>query len=79
MLACINFYYNTINVLLIIIINIKVNNDRFVVLGNMYFSACDWRFIWCQFLANIKGNPGVGGWVGVQSQLNIDSRMLSQL
>ena len=43
------------------------------VLGNRYFSACDWRFISCQFAADVKENPG-----GFQSQLNIDSFTLSQ-
>ena len=47
-----NLFYITI----IIIIN--ANNDRFAVLCNRYFSACDWRFIWCQFVADVKENPG---------------------
>ena len=47
------FYY-----IIIIIININVNNDRFAVLGNRYFSACDWRFIWCQFVGDGKESPG---------------------
>ena len=51
----------------------------FAVLGNKYFSACDWRFIWCQFVADVKENPGGGGGGGFQSQLNIDGRTLSQL
>ena len=34
-----------------------VNIDRFAVLNNRYFSAYDWRFIWCQFVADVKGNP----------------------
>ena len=30
-----------------------------------YFSACDWRFTWCQFVADVKENPGwVCVWVG---------------
>ena len=51
--------------LLLLLIN--ANNDRFAVLCNRYFSECDWRFIWCQFVADVKENPG-----GFQSQLNID-------
>ena len=50
-----NLFYITI----VIIIN--ANNDRFAVLCNIYFSACDWRFIWCQFVADVKGNPEGGG------------------
>ena len=43
------------------IIIINANNGRFAVLCNRYFSACDWRFIWCQFVADVKENPGGGG------------------
>ena len=60
------------------IISIDANNDHIAVLGNRYFSACDWRFIWCQFVADVKENPGGGG-AWFQSQLNIDVRTLSQL
>ena len=42
----------------IIIIIINANNVRFAILCNRYFSAYDWRFIWCQFVADVKGNPG---------------------
>ena len=42
--------------LLLLLIN--ANNNRFAVLCNRYFSACDWRFIWCQFVADVKENPG---------------------
>ena len=45
--------------LLILLIN--ANNDRFAVLCNRYFSECDWRFIWCQFVADVKENPGGDG------------------
>ena len=45
----------------IIIIIVNANNDRFAVLCNIYLSACDWRFIWCQFVADVKGNPEGGG------------------
>ena len=38
------------------IININANNDHFAVLGNRYFSARDWRFNWCQFVADVKEN-----------------------
>ena len=48
-----NLFYITI-----IIIIINANNDRFAVLCNRYFSACDWRFIWCQIVADVKENPG---------------------
>ena len=44
----------------IIIVIVNTNNDRFPVLCNKYFSACYWRFIWCQFLPDAKENPGVG-------------------
>ena len=44
-----------------IVIIVNANNDRFAVLCNIYFSACDWRFIWCQFVADVKGNPEGGG------------------
>ena len=37
-----------------IIIIINANNDR---LCNRYFLACDWRFIRCQFVADVKENP----------------------
>ena len=46
------------NLFYIIIIIINANNDRSAVLCNRYFSACDWRFIWCQFVADVKENPG---------------------
>ena len=52
---------------------ITTNTDRFAVLCNRYFSACDWRFNWCQFVAaDVQENPGGG-------QLNIDGLTLSQL
>ena len=35
-----------------ITIIINANNNRFAVLCNKYFSACDWRFIWCQFVSH---------------------------
>ena len=38
-----------------IIIIINANNDR---LCNRCFLACDWRFIRCQFVADVKENPG---------------------
>ena len=63
-----NLFYITI----VIIIN--ANNDRFAVLCKRYFSACDWRFIRCQFVADVKENPG-----GFQSQLNTDGLTLAQL
>ena len=67
-------------ILFIVIIIMNANNDRFAVLCNRYFSACDWRSIWCQFVADVKQNPGGGGWGGgEQSQLNIDSIKLAQL
>ena len=71
-------YYITI---IVIIINISANDDRFAVLCNRCFSACDWRFIWCQFVADVKENPGGGGGGGggFQSQLNIDGLTLSLL
>ena len=56
-----NFFYITI-----IIIIINANIDRFAVFGNRYFSAGDWRFIWCQF-------------VGGLPELNIDGLTLAQL
>ena len=40
------------------VIIINANNDRFAVLCNRYFSAFDWRFIRCQFAADVKENPG---------------------
>ena len=52
----------------------KANNDRFAVLGNRYFSACDWRFIWCQFAVDVKENPG-----GLPVTVKIDGLTLSQL
>ena len=36
----------------------NANNDCFAVLCNRYFSACDWRSTWCQFVADVKQNPG---------------------
>jgi len=57
-----------------IIIIINANNDHFAVLCNKYFSACDWRFIRCQFVADVKENPR-----GFQSQLNTDGLTLAQL
>ena len=53
----------TLNILKIIyftllLLVINANNDRFAVLCNRYFSACDWRFIRCQFVADLKENPG---------------------
>ena len=36
---------------------INANNVRFAILCNRYFSAYEWRFIWCQFVADVKGNP----------------------
>ena len=53
-----DFYIFINNLFDITIIIINANNDRFAVLCNMYFSACDWRFIWCQFVADVKENPG---------------------
>ena len=50
------FFYFFLFYIIIIIIN--ANNDRFAVLCNRYFSACDWRFIWCQFVTDVKENPG---------------------
>ena len=47
------FFYNLFYITIIIII-VNGNNDRFAVLCNRYFSACDWRFIWCQFVADVK-------------------------
>ena len=35
----------------------QILNDHFAVLCSRYFSACDWRFIWCQFVADVKENP----------------------
>ena len=66
------FFYILYFTLLLLLIN--ANNDRFAVLCNRYFSACDWRFILCQFVADVKENP-----VGFQSHLNIDGLTLSQL
>ncbi len=51
-------FLNNLFYITIIIIIINANNDRFAVLCNRYFSACDWRFIWCQFVADVKENPG---------------------
>ena len=34
-----------------------VNIDRFAVLNSRYFSVCDWRLFWYQFLADMKENP----------------------
>ena len=48
---CNLFYINIITI-------INANNDRFAVLCNRYFSACGWRFIRCQFVADVKENPG---------------------
>ena len=66
-----------------IIIIINANNDCFTVLCNRYFSACDWRSTWCQFVVDVKENPGGGGGGGggggFQLQLNIDSLKLAQL
>ena len=42
---------------IIITVN-NANNDRFGVLCNRYFSTCDWRVIWCQFVADVKQNLG---------------------
>ena len=45
----------------------------------------DWRFSWCQFVADVKDIPegggagGGGGGGGPQSQLNKDGLTLSQL
>ena len=52
-----NLFLNNLFYITIIII-INANNGRFTVLCNRYFSACDWRFIWCQFVADVKENPG---------------------
>ena len=53
----------TLNILKIIyftllLLLINTNNDRFAVLCNRYFSACDWRFIRCQFVADVKEKGG---------------------
>ena len=64
-------FYITI---IIIIIYMNANNDRFAVLGNRYFSACDWKFIWCQFAVDVKENPG-----GLPVTVKIDGLTLSQL
>ena len=53
----------TLNILKIIyftllLLLINANNDRFAVLCNRYFSECDWRFIRCQFVADVKENTG---------------------
>ena len=62
--------------LIIIFIIINANNDRFAVYATGIFQYV----IWCQFVADVKGNPGgVGGGGGFQSQLNIDGLTLSQL
>ena len=54
-----NYYsYFFLNNLLHYYYYFSANNDRFAVLCNRYFSACDWRFIWCQFVADVKENPG---------------------
>ena len=50
---------------------------RFYATGT-FQSVSDWRFIWCQFVADVKENPGGGG-RGFQSQLNIDGLTLAQL
>ena len=56
---------------LFIIIN--ANNYRFAVYAIANFQRVI-GFIWCQFAADVKGNP----W-GFQSQLNTDGLTLSQL
>ena len=71
-IVTLNFFFFFFFPLLLLLIN--ANNDRFAVLCNRHFSECDWRFIWCQFVADVKENPG-----GFQSQLNIDGLTLSQL
>ena len=50
------FLINNYFTLLLLLIN--ANNNRFAVLCNRYFLACGWRFIWCQFVADVKKNPG---------------------
>ena len=55
-IVTLNFFKIMNFTLLLLLIN--ANNDRFAVLCNRYFSECDWRFIWCQFVADVKGNPG---------------------
>ena len=67
-------FFKIIYYITVIIINVNADNDRFAVLCQRYFSVCDWRFLWCQFVVDLKENPG---WF--QSQLNIDGRMISQL
>ena len=42
----------------IIITVINANNDCFMVKCNKCFSACACRFVWCQFLLDIKENSG---------------------
>ena len=66
-----NLFSFLFNNLFYINIIINANNDR---LCNRYFSACHWRFIRCQFVADVKENPR-----GFQSQLNIDGLTLAQL
>ena len=43
--------------LIIIFIIINANNDRFAVYATGTFQ----HVIWCQFVADVKGNPGAGG------------------
>ena len=43
-----------INIIIITIITINANSSRFTVLCSGYFSACDWRLIWCQYVADVK-------------------------
>ena len=50
------FFY--LNNLFYITIIISANNDCFAVLCSKYFSACDWRLIWCQSVADVTVNSG---------------------
>ena len=50
------YFYFFLFYIIIIIIIINANNDRFAVLCNRYFSACNRRFI--QFVADVKENLG---------------------
>ena len=41
-------------IIIITVITINANNSRFTVLCSGYFSACDWRLLWCQYVADVK-------------------------
>ena len=45
---------NIITIILLLLLLMQILNSRFAVLCCGYFSACDWRLIWCQYEADVK-------------------------